>query len=177
MLRWSQQAQTQFRFILTASPSGYTLAEIAENASVKCKLKGGGAACLGPKNEFRFFMEEFSMSPTPPKHSAKQPSSNHLSSQLSLYSFAAAAAGVSVLALAIPAEGEVVITRKTMPIPLPERCVGISLANSGIDDFTITLSYFVSGASTRPTLSLRVDNAPDGRGVVGIYRLSRLGSS
>jgi hypothetical protein len=113
------------------------------------------------------------MSSTRPTHSAQQPSSDHLSSQLSLYSFAAAAAGVSILALAIPAEGEVVITRKTIPIPLSlfgVVSVGISLANNGIDDFNFTLRSGNTARSTGALLSLRVNNEGDGRGVVGFSR-------
>jgi hypothetical protein len=65
-----------------------------------------------------------------------------------LYSIAAAAAGVSILALAQPAEGEVVITRKSIPIPIssyffpPPHPVPISLNNNGVNDFSFELYTF-----------------------------------
>lgn len=68
---------------------------------------------------------------------------NDFDRQASLYSLAAAVAGVSVLALAQPAASEVVVTRKTIPIPMtpfgmPDP-VAISLANNGINDFAFRL--------------------------------------
>jgi hypothetical protein len=65
-----------------------------------------------------------------------------------LYSIAAAAAGVSMLALAQPAEGEVVVTRKNIPIPVssfffpPPHPVPISLNNNGVNDFSFELYTF-----------------------------------
>lgn len=64
-----------------------------------------------------------------------------------LYSIAAAAAGVSMLALAQPAEGEVVITKKNIPIPVSvygghQYLVPISLNNDGITDFSFSLYSF-----------------------------------
>jgi hypothetical protein len=74
---------------------------------------------------------------------AGKPSSNHLNRQISLYSLAAAVAGVSMLALAEPASGEVVVTKKTIPIPVgPEsspKPVYLSLANNGIHDLSFQL--------------------------------------
>ena len=55
---------------------------------------------------------------TLPTNSVKKTSPNDLNRQVSLYSLAAAAAGVSMLALAQPAAAEVVITKRTIPIPL-----------------------------------------------------------
>jgi len=76
--------------------------------------------------------------------SGKKSSSNRLNRQVGMYSLAAAVAGVSVLALAEPAAGEVVVTKKTIPIPLAPndmpRPVRISIANNGNDDFTFNLS-------------------------------------
>jgi hypothetical protein len=71
---------------------------------------------------------------------AGKPSSNHLNRQIGLYSLAAAVAGVSMLALAEPASGEVVVTKKTIAVPItpwptPEP-VRISIANNGIDNFS-----------------------------------------
>jgi len=75
-------------------------------------------------------------------------SSNQLNRQLGLYSLAAAAAGVTMLALVAPAAGEVVVTRKTIHIPLgtdgtPD-FVKISMANNGVDN--VTFSFYQSGS-------------------------------
>jgi hypothetical protein len=90
---------------------------------------------------------------TQPADSFKKTSSNHLNRQIGLYSLAAAAAGVSVLALSHPAAGEVVVTRKTIPIPLVPadmlHPVKISLANNGIDDFGFNLTV-ASANGTEP---------------------------
>jgi hypothetical protein len=67
--------------------------------------------------------------------------------RLKLYSLAAAAAGVSLLALGQPAESEVVVTRKTLPIPLVRESCGeveISLNNDGVNDFALSLCSFES---------------------------------
>jgi len=81
---------------------------------------------------------------TQPTASAKKTSSNHLSRQVAQYSIAAAVAGVSMLALAAPAAGEVVVTRKTIPVPLTTldalEPVKVSMANNGIDDFRFYLA-------------------------------------
>ena len=73
--------------------------------------------------------------------------SNHLNRQIAQYSIAAAVAGVSVLAMASPAAGEVVITKKTIHIPLATGGsldpIKISMANNGIDNFNFTLSSTV----------------------------------
>jgi hypothetical protein len=79
-----------------------------------------------------------------PTNSANKASSNHLNRQVAQYSIAAAVAGVSMLALTAPAAGEVVITRKTIPIPLTAidmpHPVKISMANNGVDNFTFHLT-------------------------------------
>jgi hypothetical protein len=68
--------------------------------------------------------------------------------RLKTYSLVAMAAGVGVLALAQPAEGEVVITRKKIPIPVssyffpPPKPVYISLNNNGVNDFSFSLYSF-----------------------------------
>jgi hypothetical protein len=81
--------------------------------------------------------------PTQPNDSVSKASSNNLGRHVVLYSLAAAAAGVSVLALAQPAAAEVVVTRKTIPIPMvPIGTVGpvrISMANNGINNFGFNL--------------------------------------
>ena len=55
---------------------------------------------------------------THPTHFAKKTSTSILNRQVCMYSLVAAVAGVSMLALAEPASGEVVITRKTIHIPI-----------------------------------------------------------
>src|SRR5260370_16654892 len=67
--------------------------------------------------------------------------------RMKLYSVAAAAAGVSMLALAQPAEGEVVVTRSNIPIPPSyyggtQYLVPIDLNNDGITDFSFSLYLF-----------------------------------
>ncbi len=61
--------------------------------------------------------------------------------RLNVYSLAAAAAGVTVLALIQPAEGKVVITKKLVSITEP---VSIDLNNDGIPDF----EFSFQGGST-----------------------------
>ena len=99
--------------------------------------------------------------------SAKQTSSNNLNRQIGLYSVAAAVAGVSMLALVEPAAAEVVVTKKSIPIPLAPRDmqqpVHISMANNGVENFSFILS---SAASTsvglRELLVVGVDPGQDG---------------
>jgi hypothetical protein len=75
---------------------------------------------------------------------AMKASWNTFNLQAVLYSLAAAAAGVSLLALAQPAAGEVVVTRKTIPIPMTPadtpHPVKISMANNGVDNFFFNLT-------------------------------------
>ena len=60
---------------------------------------------------------------------------------LRLYSLAAAAASVSVLALAQPAEGEIIIKNKTIPIPA-NSAVFLDLNGDGISDFEFFQSNY-----------------------------------
>lgn len=61
---------------------------------------------------------------------------------LRVYSTAALAAGVSVLALAQAAHGEVVVTKKTIPIPYNTfPIVGIDFNHDGINDFSANLNF------------------------------------
>ena len=87
------------------------------------------------------------------------------------YSIAAAVAGVSVLALAAPAAGEVVVTKKTIPVPLSTdgtlEPIKISIANNGIDNFQLTLSStslqvyrFLLADGVSPQDELRVGTGP-----------------
>jgi hypothetical protein len=81
---------------------------------------------------------------TPSANSVSKTSANDLTRQIAQYSLTAAMAGVSALALAAPAAGEVVVTRKTIPIPLTPidmpHPVKISMANNGVDNFTFHLT-------------------------------------
>src|SRR5579872_2891776 len=63
------------------------------------------------------------------------------SERLKLYALAAAAAGVSVLALGQPAECEVIVTKKTIPIPVSQE-IEISLTNNGADQFVFNFFSF-----------------------------------
>lgn len=107
--------------------------------------------------------------PTRTADSVPEASSSDLNRQVSLYSLAAATAGVSLLALVQPAAGEVVITKKTIHIPLAtdgaREPVKISMANNGINNFTFSLyesstyrHFNIEGASLRD--ELRVGTGP-----------------
>jgi hypothetical protein len=73
---------------------------------------------------------------------------NERNHRLKLYTTAAIAAGVGVMALAQPADGEVVITRKKIQIPIssyfspPPKPVYLSLNNNGVNDFSFSLYSF-----------------------------------
>ena len=92
----------------------------------------------------------------PPKPSTQNQFDHHLR----LYSVAAIAAGVGALAMAQPAEGEVVITRKNIPIPVssyfspPPKPVYLSLNNNGVNDFSFSL-YSFAYHSTNMDLAVR----------------------
>ena len=81
--------------------------------------------------------------PTQPANSARKTASNNLNRQVAQYSLAAAAAGVSMIALTAPAVGEVVFTKKTIHIPLSTNgvleSVKISMANNGVDNFNFSM--------------------------------------
>ncbi len=74
---------------------------------------------------------------THPTDTAERIRSNNLNRQVGLYSLAAAVAGVSMLALAEPAQAEVVVTKKAIPVPITPWPVKISIANNGFDIFYI----------------------------------------
>jgi hypothetical protein len=102
---------------------------------------------------------------TYPTDSAKKTSSNNLNRQIGLYSLAAAVAGVSMLALAEPAAGEVVVTKKTIPIPtapLGTHPVLISMANNGVDNFSFDLDSFTLSSRIGRQLEVWGFNPPDG---------------
>jgi hypothetical protein len=103
-------------------------------------------------------------------HSARKTSLNNLYRQAGQYSLTAAVAGVSLLALAEPAKSEVVVTTKTIPIPISQlgvHGIGISFANNGVDDLKLILSsHQIFGANGKNLLAV---NAADGMGVVGKF--------
>jgi hypothetical protein len=90
------------------------------------------------------------MSRTIPAHPDNSPTLDH---RMKLYSLAAAAAGVSMLALVQPAESEVIIMNKNIPIPVCEPSYGdpcpvsVDLNNDGIADlkFSIGTNFGASG--------------------------------
>ncbi len=107
-------------------------------------------------------------------NSGKKSSSNSVSRLGGAYSVAAAAAGVSLLAMAQPAAGEVVITKKTIPIPA-STFVGISFANNGINDFSFFLSATVSSFSTKlDGYNLSMRSLKNGKGVVGTLPMGQV---
>jgi hypothetical protein len=106
--------------------------------------------------------------PTQLTDSVRKQASNNLSRQIAQYSLAAAAAGVSTLALLQPADAKVVITNKNIPIPfcfaLFPCSVSLDLNGDGVNDlkFSPISSYTYSAHS----LQLHVA-AHNGGGVVG----------
>ena len=88
--------------------------------------------------------------------------------RVKLYSLAAAAAGVSALALSQAADAEVVITQKTIPIPLCAfnvPChVSLDLNGDGVNDLKLSLLY--SSGSTVKNKFLHVSPYKGG-GVIG----------
>ena len=89
-----------------------------------------------------------------PTNSAKKSSSDNLNRRLAFYSLTAAVAGVSVMALAQPAESEVVVTKKNVPIVnMGITSIPISLTNNGINDFSFSL-YSAAGYTSRRSLRM-----------------------
>lgn len=93
-------------------------------------------------------------------------SSNNLNRQIAQYSLTAAMAGVGMLALVAPAAGEVVVTRKMIPLPVgtvahPDP-VGISLSNNGVNDISLQLNSL----SGRPGRAIWMSNANKNDGVL-----------
>jgi hypothetical protein len=87
-----------------------------------------------------------------------------LSQHLNWYTLASCAAGVSLLALASPAKGEIVYTPAHVVIG-NNGTYNLDLNNDGITDFTIrqTLTYTSSGRGD----VLTVEKVPAGNGLVG----------
>src|SRR5579859_555819 len=89
---------------------------------------------------------------------------NPLSQHLNWYALASCAAGVSLLALASPSEGEIVYTPAHVVIG-SNGSYDLDLNNDGITDFTIrqTFTYTSSGRGNL----LAVQKVPVGNGLVG----------
>lgn len=85
--------------------------------------------------------------------------------RLKLYSLAAAAAGVSMMALSQPALSEVVITKKHIPLEA-RHPVSIDLNHDGITDFEFSVSSFRSSISSHLNVKETVKPAQGG-GLVG----------
>jgi len=86
---------------------------------------------------------------------------------LRFYSLAAAAASVSALALALPAEGEIIITNKTIPIHV-NKSVLLDLNGDGIIDFNFFLSNYNFGATSVNNLFVSQAHPPSfGDNVIG----------
>ena len=87
----------------------------------------------------------------------KKTISTTLNRQIGLYSMAAAVAGVSMLALAEPAAGEVIVTKKTLPVPVAQESspkpLYVSMANNGINNISLSLTQ----DSFNPGRTLLVD--------------------
>jgi len=79
--------------------------------------------------------------PSVPKSGKTSKVSNSLNRQLSMYSQMAAAAGVSVLALAGASEGEVVYT-ETHQVTQTSFPLYIDLNHDGINDFMLRATYY-----------------------------------
>ena len=98
--------------------------------------------------------------------SAKKTSPNDLNRHVGQYALAAAVAGVSMLALVEPAVGEVVVTRKTIPIPMGTVAmpisVKISMANNGVDNFVFGMTNSSNPLEPNRFLAVGGDNPTDG---------------
>jgi len=94
--------------------------------------------------------------------------SKSIDRRLKFYGMAAAAASVGLMALAEPAQSEIVITNKTIPIP---RCDGlhtcpvkVDLNHDGIADFSLTVGYYGYGQNINAQIGIE---ALTGGGVIG----------
>jgi len=102
-----------------------------------------------------------------PRHSFRRRApavlSQVLDHNLDLYSVAAMAAGVTLLALGSSAEAKVVVTQKAISI-LPRELVSIDLNHDGLNDFQFSLNSYRGGCSIYSDLKLK---ALTGGAVVG----------
>ncbi len=97
---------------------------------------------------------------------ARKPVSESADRRLKLYSLAAAAAGVSVLAMAQPSEGEVIVTKKAIQLHagIP---VSVDLNNDGLADFKFSFTTFFSSSHYKYNAKLAVKGLTKGK-VVGM---------
>lgn len=92
--------------------------------------------------------------------------------RLRWYSLAAAAASVSALALAQPAEGEIIIKNKTIPIP-PNSGISLDLNGDGVADFELFFSNYYIGQYSVNYFTMEPRGA--GNSVIGMtYSVSAL---
>ena len=112
------------------------------------------------------------MSPSLRFRSTDETLSQTINHHLNLYSLGAAAAGVSMLALAQPAEGEVVVTKTNIHINFGDQA-SIDLNNDGINDFTLAAqgaNYDHSFYGTLAAVPLNGGKVVGGnRGALGPY--------
>ncbi|MGH9496692.1 MAG: hypothetical protein ACRD3B_16965 [Candidatus Sulfotelmatobacter sp.] len=99
---------------------------------------------------------------------ARKPASESADRRLKLYSLAAAAAGVSVLALSQPSEGEVIVTKKAIQLHagIP---VSVDLNKDGLADFKFSFTIFYSSFGYKYNAKLAVKGLTRGK-VVGPKR-------
>ena len=110
---------------------------------------------------------------TRPADSVEKLTSKRFNRQIRLYALAASAAGVGVLALAQPAQSELVITKKSIPIPVsPENMrgdVGISMTNNGINNFSFALASYLNSVRSDRALEVWGVGNRDGVMVVDTF--------
>jgi hypothetical protein len=110
-------------------------------------------------------------------HSPARPGRKFLSQtddhRLNLYSLAAVAAGVSLVALAQPADAEVVVTRKTIGINVGAPAF-VDLNKDGIADFEFSVTTFRTNKSSHLNVKLAA-KALTGGEVVGEKKYPNLG--
>ncbi len=119
--------------------------------------------------------------PTQPANSVKHPTSKRLNRQIRMYALAASAAGVGVLAVSQPAQSELVITKKAIPIPVsPESMhhdVGISMANDGINNFSFALKSYQNSVRSDRALEVWGVGNRDGVMVVDFFSANAMALS
>src|ERR1700742_5237283 len=93
---------------------------------------------------------------------ARKPASESDDRRLKLYSLAAAAAGVSVLALAQPSEGEVIVTKKAIQLHAGTPAT-VDLNNDGLADFKFSFTIFYSSFGYKYNAKLAVKGLTKGR--------------
>jgi hypothetical protein len=87
----------------------------------------------------------------PPRSRKTARLSQSIHKQLNMYAFAAGAAGVGMLALAVPAEGRIVYTADNQKVP-PDGYLSLDLNHDGVADFLFYNFY----TSTSSTLNLSI---------------------